>query len=57
MRDCIAIGLDWSTKLGKSGKFTVGVGYEYQHWFNLTRNVRYTDASAPGGFVESKGDR
>ena len=51
-----AIGLDWSTKLGKSGKFTVGVGYEYQHWFNLTRNVRYTDASAPGGFVESKGD-
>ena len=51
-----AIGLDWSTKLGQSGKFTVGVGYEYQHWFNLTRNVRYTDASAPGGFVESKGD-
>ena len=51
-----AIGLDWSAKLGQSGKFTVGVGYEYQHWFNLTRNVRYTDASAPGGFVESKGD-
>ena len=51
-----AIGLDWSTKLGQSGKFTIGVGYEYQHWFNLTRNVRYTDASAPGGFVESKGD-
>lgn len=51
-----AIGLDWSAKLGQSGRFTVGVGYEYQHWFNLTRNVRYTDASAPGGFVESKGD-
>ena len=51
-----AIGVDWSTKLGQTGKFTIGLGYEYQHWFNLTRNVRYTDASAPGGFVENKGD-
>jgi Legionella pneumophila major outer membrane protein precursor len=51
-----AIGLDWSTKLGQNGKLLAGVGYEYQQWFNLTRNVRYTDASAPGGFVENRGD-
>ncbi len=48
-----AIGLDWSTKIGKAGKFMAGVGYEYQQLFNASRNIR---SDGFGGFSENRGD-
>jgi Legionella pneumophila major outer membrane protein precursor len=49
----LAIGLDWSTKIGQSGKFMAGVGYEYQHLFNASRSIR---PNGLGGFSENRGD-
>jgi hypothetical protein len=49
----LAIGLDWSTKIGKAGKFIAGVGYEYQHLFNASRSIR---PNGLGGFTENRGD-
>jgi hypothetical protein len=49
----LAIGLDWSTKIGQAGKFIAGVGYEYQHWFNAARSIR---PDGFGGFTENRGD-
>lgn len=49
----LAIGLDWSTKIGQSGKFMAGVGYEYQHLFNASRSIR---PNGFGGFSENRGD-
>ena len=51
----LAIGLDWSTKIGKAGKFIVGVGYEYQQWFNATSNIRSTGTGVTN-FTENRGD-
>ena len=51
----LAIGLDWSTKIGKAGKFIAGIGYEYQHWFNATSNIRSTGTGVTN-FTENRGD-
>lgn len=49
----LAIGLDWATKIGDAGKFMAGVGYGYQHWFNVSRSIR---PDGVGGFNENRGD-
>ncbi len=49
----LAIGLDWSTKIGQAGKFIAGVGYEYQQLFNGSRSIR---PNGVGGFTENRGD-
>ena len=51
----LAIGLDWSTKIGKAGKFIAGIGYEYQQWFNATSNIRSTGTGMTN-FTENRGD-
>jgi hypothetical protein len=51
-----ALGLDWEAALGKSAKINLSAGYEVQQLFNVTDNIRFSDAASPGVFTREKGD-
>ncbi|GEM_PF-3266941 len=51
-----AIGLDWQAPLGKQAKINLSAGYEYQHWFNTSEDLRFVNASNPGLISRSNGD-
>ncbi|EKQ68231.1 Legionella pneumophila major outer membrane protein precursor [Leptolyngbyaceae cyanobacterium JSC-12] len=52
----LAAGLSWEKQLSKQAKIEIGGGYELQHLFNVTDNVRFVDAASPGVFAQNKGD-
>lgn len=51
-----ALGVDWEAALGKSAKLNISAGYEVQQMFNVTENIRFSDAASPGVFTREKGD-
>lgn len=51
-----ALGMNWSQAIGKQATFNLGLGYEYQHWFNAFDNARFVDSQAPGAFQTNRGD-
>ncbi|MBD2327447.1 Lpg1974 family pore-forming outer membrane protein [Alkalinema sp. FACHB-956] len=51
-----AVGVDWTSQLSKTAKLSIGAGYEYQHWFNATRDIRFVDDASPAIFAERQGD-
>jgi hypothetical protein len=51
-----ALGMNWSQPIGKQAMLNLGVGYEYQHWFNAFDNARFVDSQAPGAFQTNRGD-
>lgn len=51
-----AVGVDWTGQLSKTAKLSIGAGYEYQHWFNATRDIRFVDDASPAIFAERQGD-
>jgi hypothetical protein len=51
-----ALGMNWTQAIGKQAAINLGVGYEYQHWFNAFDNARFVDSQAPGAFQTNRGD-
>jgi hypothetical protein len=51
-----ALGMNWTQAIGKQAAFNLGLGYEYQHWFNAFDNARFVDSQAPGAFQTNRGD-
>jgi hypothetical protein len=50
------LGMNWTQAIGKQAAINLGVGYEYQHWFNAFDNARFVDSQAPGAFQTNRGD-
>ncbi len=51
-----SLGMNWTQAIGKQATFNLGLGYEYQHWFNAFDNARFVDSQAPGAFQTNRGD-
>jgi cell division protein FtsB len=51
----LAAGVGWEKKMGNT-TVNIGGGYELQHLFNATDNIRFSDAASPGSFSQNNGD-
>jgi Legionella pneumophila major outer membrane protein precursor len=52
----MALGINWQPRLGPNSQLNVSMGYEYQHLFNVSDSIRFTDSDSPGNFTQIKND-